>query len=95
MLVLASPIIDLEISRKPKEYHEGHLKMSKEVRDRAGEGEAYGNLASPMTDLEISRKPQSTINDTSKFRKKWEIYRLISPHEVLYINKYIFYKYIL
>ena len=44
MLVLASPIIDLEISRKPKEYHEGHLKMSKEVRDRAGEGEAYGNL---------------------------------------------------
>ena len=30
--------------RKAIEYHERHLKISKEVGDRAGEGAAYGNL---------------------------------------------------
>ncbi|XP_073229372.1 uncharacterized protein [Porites lutea] len=30
--------------RKAIEYHERHLKISKEVGDRAGEGKAYGNL---------------------------------------------------
>ncbi|CAH3184234.1 unnamed protein product [Porites lobata] len=30
--------------RKAIEYHERHLKISKEVGDRAGEGRAYGNL---------------------------------------------------
>ena len=30
--------------RKAIEYHERHLKILKEVGDRAGEGGAYGNL---------------------------------------------------
>ena len=30
--------------QKSIEYHERHLKISKEVGDRAGEGKAYGNL---------------------------------------------------
>ena len=30
--------------RKAIEYHERHLKISKEVGDRAGEGRAYGRL---------------------------------------------------
>ena len=30
--------------KKAIEYHEKHLKIAKEIGDRAGEGRAYGNL---------------------------------------------------
>ena len=37
--------------RKAIEYHERHLKISKEVKDRAGEGSAYGNLGNAYYSL--------------------------------------------
>ena len=37
--------------RKAIEYHERHLKISKEVGDRAGEGKAYGNLGNAYDSL--------------------------------------------
>ena len=37
--------------RKAIEYHERHLKISKEVGDRAGEGKAYGNLGNAYHSL--------------------------------------------
>ena len=37
--------------RKAIEYHERHLKISKEVGDRAGEGRAYGNLGNAYNSL--------------------------------------------
>ncbi|XP_073229595.1 uncharacterized protein [Porites lutea] len=37
--------------QKTIEYHERHLKISKEVGDRAGEGKAYGNLGNAYDSL--------------------------------------------
>ena len=37
--------------RKAIEYHKRHLKISKEVGDRAGEGRAYGNLGNAYNSL--------------------------------------------
>ena len=37
--------------QKAIEYHERHLKISKEVGDRAGEGRAYGNLGNAYNSL--------------------------------------------
>ena len=37
--------------QKAIEYHERHLKISKEVGDRAGEGKAYGNLGNAYHSL--------------------------------------------
>ena len=37
--------------QKAIEYHEKHLKIGKEIGDRAGEGRAYGNLGSPYQSL--------------------------------------------
>ena len=36
---------------KPIKAHERHLKFAKEMGDRAGEGEAYGNLSNPYESL--------------------------------------------
>ena len=58
--------------RKAIEYHERHLKISKEVGDRAGEGKAYCNLGKAYDSLGDFQKAIESMNDTSKFRKKWE-----------------------
>ena len=42
--------------RKAIEYHKRHLKISKEVGDRAGEGSAYGNLGNAYFRLGDSQK---------------------------------------
>ena len=42
--------------RKAIEYHERYLKISKEVRDRVGEGGAYRNLGIAYTNLGDFRK---------------------------------------
>ncbi|XP_073229373.1 uncharacterized protein [Porites lutea] len=42
--------------RKAIEYHERHLKISKEVGDRAGEGRAYGNLGIAYRNLGYFQK---------------------------------------
>ena len=63
--------VNLKDFKNTIKYLEIYLKFSKEVGDRTGEGKAYGKLGNTITVLEISRKPKSTMNDTSKFPKKW------------------------
>ena len=50
-VILATPIRSLGDFQKAIEYHERHLKISKEVGDRAGEGKAYCNLGNAYFSL--------------------------------------------
>ena len=78
------------------EDHERRLKSSKEARDRAGEGIAYCNLRNVYDRLGAFQKAIEYHERHVKISKEvGDTYRLISLHQVLYINKYIYYTSIL
>ena len=51
MVVLVTLIHSLGDFKKAIDYHERHLKIAKEVGDRSGEGNAYGNLGNAYDSL--------------------------------------------
>ncbi|XP_073229371.1 uncharacterized protein [Porites lutea] len=56
--------------RKAIEYHERHLKISKEVGDRAGEGRAYGNLGNAYDSLGDFQKAREYHEQHLKISKE-------------------------
>ena len=58
--------------QKAIEYHERHLKISKEVGDTAEEGRAYGSLGIAYQSLKDFQKAIEYHERYLKFQKKWE-----------------------